>query len=64
MQSAYAFKSDFKFAREAGASDYLTKPMNLKILKHTILKFVRWSNGKWCIIPLKAFHHKTIIAQH
>ncbi len=36
MQSAYVFDSDMEAARSAGASDFITKPINLKILKSTI----------------------------
>lgn len=36
MQSAYVFDSDMEAARAAGASDFITKPINLKILKSTI----------------------------
>lgn len=39
MQSAYVFDSDMEAAREAGASDFITKPINLKILKTTISKY-------------------------
>lgn len=39
MQSAYVFDSDMEAARQAGASDFITKPINLKILKSTISKF-------------------------
>lgn len=36
MQSAYVFDSDMEAARQAGASDFITKPINLKLLKTTI----------------------------
>lgn len=36
MQSAYVFDSDMEAARLAGASDFITKPINLKTLKTTI----------------------------
>lgn len=36
MQSAYVFDSDMEAARQAGASDFITKPINLKLLKSTI----------------------------
>lgn len=39
MQSAYVFDSDMEAARQAGASDFITKPINLKILKSTISKY-------------------------
>lgn len=39
MQSAYVFDSDMEAARSAGASDFITKPINLKILKSTISKY-------------------------
>lgn len=45
MQSAYVFDSDMEAARQAGASDFITKPINLKILKSTISKYcpaVEW----------------------
>lgn len=44
MQSAYAYDSDFEIARQAGASDFITKPINLQILKDTINKYcpVEW----------------------
>lgn len=39
MQSAYVFDSDMDAARQAGASDFITKPINLKIFKTTISKY-------------------------
>lgn len=39
MQSAYVFDSDMEAARLAGATDFITKPINLKILKSTVSKF-------------------------
>ncbi len=45
MQSAYVFDTDMEAARQAGATDFITKPINLKILKSTITKFcpsVQW----------------------
>ena len=39
MQSAYVFDSDMEAAREAGASGFITKPINLKILKNTISQY-------------------------
>lgn len=39
MQSAYVFDSDMEAARAAGASDFITKPINLKLLKSTISKY-------------------------
>lgn len=39
MQSAYVFDSDMEAARQAGASAFITKPINLKILKSTISNF-------------------------
>lgn len=39
MQSAYVFESDMDVARQAGASDFMTKPINLKLLKASISKF-------------------------
>ncbi|WP_106827876.1 ABC transporter substrate binding protein [Parabacteroides pacaensis] len=45
MQSAYVFDSDMEKAKEAGASGFLTKPISVKILKETILKyfpFIEW----------------------
>lgn len=36
MQSAYVFDSDMEEARHAGASDFITKPINIKILKETL----------------------------
>jgi signal transduction histidine kinase/CheY-like chemotaxis protein len=45
MQSAYVFDTDMEAARQAGATDFITKPINLKILKATISKFcpsVQW----------------------
>ena len=39
MQSAYVFDSDMDAARNAGASDFITKPINLKIFKATISKY-------------------------
>jgi len=40
MQSAYVFDSDMESARQAGASDFITKPINLKILKETLMKYL------------------------
>ena len=34
MQSAYVFDSDMEAAKEAGASGFITKPINLKVLKN------------------------------
>ncbi len=45
MQSAYVFDTDMEAARQAGATDFITKPINLKILKATISRFcpsVQW----------------------
>lgn len=45
MQSAYVFDSDMKAAEEAGASDFVTKPISLKVLKNTISKYcpyIQW----------------------
>lgn len=45
MQSAYVFDSDMEAARQAGATDFITKPINLKFLKSTVTKFcpsVEW----------------------
>lgn len=45
MQSAYVFDTDMESARQAGASDFITKPINLKVLKSTISKYcpsVQW----------------------
>ncbi len=45
MQSAYVFDTDMEAARQAGATDFITKPINLKVLKSTITKFcpsVQW----------------------
>lgn len=45
MQSAYVFDSDMEAARQAGANDFITKPINLKILKSTVSRFcpsVEW----------------------
>ena len=39
MQSAYVFDSDMEAAREAGASGFITKPINLKVLKNTISQY-------------------------
>ncbi|MDL2256334.1 response regulator [Parabacteroides sp. OttesenSCG-928-G06] len=39
MQSAYVFDSDMEEARQAGASDFITKPINIKILKDTLTKY-------------------------
>lgn len=39
MQSAYVFDSDMEAARQAGASDFITKPINLRVLKSTISKY-------------------------
>jgi two-component system, cell cycle response regulator DivK len=39
MQSAYVFDSDMEAARQAGATDFITKPINLKLLRSTISKF-------------------------
>ncbi len=36
MQSAYVFDSDMEEARQAGATDFITKPINIKILKETL----------------------------
>jgi signal transduction histidine kinase/ActR/RegA family two-component response regulator len=40
MQSAYVFDSDMESARQAGASDFITKPINLKVLKETLMKYL------------------------
>ncbi|MDF9831060.1 ATP-binding protein [Parabacteroides sp. PF5-6] len=40
MQSAYVFDSDMESARQAGASDFITKPINLKILKETLMRYL------------------------
>lgn len=40
MQSAYVFDSDMESARQAGASDFITKPINLKMLKETLMKYL------------------------
>ena len=45
MQSAYVFDSDMEKAEAAGASGFITKPINVKLLKETILKyfpFIEW----------------------
>lgn len=45
MQSAYVFDSDMESARQAGASDFITKPINIKILKDTLSKYcpsIQW----------------------
>jgi len=45
MQSAYVFDSDMETARQAGASDFITKPINLKLLKETLSKYcpsIQW----------------------
>lgn len=45
MQSAYVFDSDMELARRSGASEFLTKPINLKVLKTTISKYfpsIQW----------------------
>ncbi|WP_165155789.1 response regulator [Parabacteroides sp. ZJ-118] len=39
MQSAYVFDTDMEAAREAGATAFITKPINLKILKSTISQY-------------------------
>lgn len=39
MQSAYVFDSDMEKAEQAGASGFLTKPINVKLLKETISKY-------------------------
>ena len=39
MQSAYVFDSDMEAAHQAGATDFITKPINLKLLRSTISKF-------------------------
>jgi len=39
MQSAYVFDSDMEAAKEAGASGFITKPINLKVLKNTISQY-------------------------
>ena len=39
MQSAYVFDSDMEAAKEAGASGFVTKPINLKVLKNTISQY-------------------------
>ncbi|MDH6358772.1 response regulator [Parabacteroides sp. PF5-9] len=39
MQSAYAFDVDMEYARNAGASDFITKPINQKVLKSTISNY-------------------------
>ena len=50
MQSAYVFDSDMDAARQAGASDFITKPINLKIFKTTISKYcpsIEWQK-RYC----------------
>lgn len=45
MQSAYVFDSDMEKAEQAGASGFLTKPISVKLLEETILKyfpFIEW----------------------
>lgn len=45
MQSAYVFDSDMDKAEAAGANGFLTKPINVKLLKETVLKYcpgVEW----------------------
>ena len=39
MQSAYVFDSDMEAARQAGATDFITKPINLELLRSTSSKF-------------------------
>jgi CheY-like chemotaxis protein len=39
MQSAYVFDTDMEAARKGGANDFITKPINLKILKSTVNRF-------------------------
>ncbi|MDL2309776.1 response regulator [Parabacteroides sp. OttesenSCG-928-B22] len=39
MQSAYVFDSDMEEARQAGASDFITKPININVLKETLHKY-------------------------
>lgn len=46
MQSAYVFDSDMEAAKEAGASGFITKPINLKVLKIRYRSIVRRSYGK------------------
>ena len=52
MQSAYVFDSDMEAAKEAGASGFITKPINLKVLKNTIACIISLSN--YLAICLKA----------
>lgn len=45
MQSAYVFDSDMEEARNAGATDFITKPINIKILKETLSTYcpaIQW----------------------
>jgi CheY-like chemotaxis protein len=40
MLSAYVFDSDIETAKKAGASEYLSKPVDVKLLNETIAKFL------------------------
>lgn len=39
MLSAYVFDSDIEIARRAGSSDFLSKPVNVKLLRDTLSKY-------------------------
>ena len=39
IKMAYVFDSDMEAAKEAGASGFITKPINLKVLKNTISQY-------------------------
>ena len=40
MLSAYVFDSDIETAKKAGASEYLSKPVDVKLLNETIANFL------------------------
>lgn len=40
MQSAYAFENDMEQARQAGCNGFVTKPINIKMLKSTLSSFL------------------------
>ena len=41
--SAFAFDSDKQEANEAGCTDYLTKPIDSRLLKETLKKYLSWN---------------------
>lgn len=44
--SAFAFDSDKQEAKEAGCTDYFTKPIDSRLLKETLKKYLSWKQNK------------------